>query len=92
MVVSIRQSDVLTKVEKDWSSPFPCIAIEDPFDLSKNHGAGLSEDSESQTSDSPPPYLTIYFHLQCIATSRKLSLKPGTSSGLLRTRAPDCRR
>ena len=47
VVVSIRQSAVLTKSEKEWSSPFPCIAIEDPFDLSKNHGAGLSEDSES---------------------------------------------
>ena len=49
-VVSIRQSAVLTKSEKEWFSPFPCIAIEDPFDLSKNHGAGLSEESESITS------------------------------------------
>ena len=35
-VVSIRQSSALTKSEKEWSSPFPCIAIEDPFDLSRN--------------------------------------------------------
>ena len=46
-VVSIRQSSVLTKAEKDWSSPFPCIAIEDPFDLSSNLGAGLTEESKS---------------------------------------------
>ena len=47
MVVSIRQSRSLTKVEKEWSSPFPCIAIEDPFDLSRNLGAGLTEESKS---------------------------------------------
>ena len=57
MVVSIRQSAVLTKSEKEWFSPFPCIAIEDPFDLSKNHGAGLSEESESVTSHVMITYL-----------------------------------
>ena len=62
MVVSIRQSAVLTKSEKEWSSPFPCIAIEDPFDLSKNHGAGLSEESESVTSNVMIIYLLSVYH------------------------------
>ena len=54
-MVSIRQSSVLTRVEKDWSSSFPCIAIEDPFDLSRNLGAGLTEESKSlSTSDLRP--------------------------------------
>ena len=61
-VVSIRQSAVLTKSEKEWSSPFPCIAIEDPFDLSKNHGAGLSEESESITSHVIIIYLLSVYH------------------------------
>ena len=61
-VVSIRQSAVLTKSEKEWSSPFPCIAIEDPFDLSKNHGAGLSEESESVTSHVIIIYLLSVYH------------------------------
>merc|ERR1719507_2867322 len=39
-VVSIRQSKPLTKFEKMWNSP--CIAIEDPFELSHNLGAGIS--------------------------------------------------
>ena len=87
-VVSIRQSAVLTKSEKEWSSPFPCIAIEDPFELSRNLGAGLSEESESSTY-----FLTSHltmrvfysFALQCIAISRKLLLRPGTTTRLLRT-------
>ena len=61
-VVSIRQSAVLTKSEKEWFSPFPCIAIEDPFDLSKNHGAGLSEESESITSHVIIIYLLSVYH------------------------------
>merc|ERR1719341_1257017 len=40
LVVSIRQSKPLTKFEKMWNSP--CIAIEDPFELSHNLGAGIS--------------------------------------------------
>merc|ERR1712130_494366 len=40
LVVSIRQSRNLTKFEKMWISP--CIAIEDPFELSHNLGAGIS--------------------------------------------------
>ena len=76
MVVSIRQSRLLTRVEKEWPSPFPCIAIEDPFELSRNLGAGLSEESESSRY-----FLTSHltmkifylFSLQCIATSKKLS-------------------
>ena len=44
LVVSIRQSAPLTKFEKMWISP--CIAIEDPFELSHNLGAGLSRKSE----------------------------------------------
>ena len=40
LVVSIRQSQNLTKFEKMWLSP--CIAIEDPFELSHNLGAGVS--------------------------------------------------
>ena len=44
LVVSIRQSRPLTKFEKMWNSP--CIAIEDPFELSHNLGAGISRKSE----------------------------------------------
>ena len=43
-VVSIRQSKPLTKFEKMWNSP--CIAIEDPFELSHNLGAGISRKSK----------------------------------------------
>ena len=70
MVVSIRQSRLLTRVEKEWPSAFPCIAIEDPFELSRNLGAGLSEESESRRY-----FLKIFylFSLKCIATPRKLS-------------------
>jgi len=39
-VICIRQSRPLSKFEKMWNSP--CIAIEDPFDLSHNLGAGIS--------------------------------------------------
>ena len=42
-MVSIRQSRPLTKFEKMWNSP--CIAIEDPFELSHNLGAGISRKS-----------------------------------------------
>ena len=45
LVVSIRQSRDLSKFEKMWISP--CIAIEDPFELSHNLGAGISRKSES---------------------------------------------
>jgi terminal uridylyltransferase len=41
--VSVRQLKPLTKFEKMWNSP--CIAIEDPFDLDHNLGAGLSRKS-----------------------------------------------
>ena len=44
LVVSIRQSRHLTKFEKMWISP--CIAIEDPFELSHNLGAGISRKSK----------------------------------------------
>ena len=44
LVVCIRQRAPLTKFEKMWNSP--CIAIEDPFDLSHNLGAGISRKSE----------------------------------------------
>ena len=53
LVVSIRQSQDLTKFEKMWISP--CIAIEDPFELSHNLGAGISRKSEL------PKYLVISF-------------------------------
>ena len=46
LVVSIRQSRPLTKFEKMWTSP--CIAIEDPFKLSHNLGAGISRKSNKQ--------------------------------------------
>ena len=46
LVVSIRQSRPLTKFEKMWTSP--CIAIEDPFELSHNLGAGISRKSNKQ--------------------------------------------
>lgn len=39
-VVTIRQYAPLTRLQKLWNSR--CIAIEDPFDLSHNLGAGLS--------------------------------------------------
>ncbi|CAN9500836.1 unnamed protein product [Ophioblennius macclurei] len=39
-VVSIRQHRRLTTFEKQWTSK--CIAIEDPFDLNHNLGAGVS--------------------------------------------------
>uniref|UniRef100_A0A0P4WEV4 CCHC-type domain-containing protein n=1 Tax=Scylla olivacea TaxID=85551 RepID=A0A0P4WEV4_SCYOL len=39
-VVTIRQLAPLTRLQKLWNSR--CIAIEDPFDLSHNLGAGLS--------------------------------------------------
>ncbi|XP_013381617.1 terminal uridylyltransferase 4-like, partial [Lingula anatina] len=39
-VISIRQLKPLTRFEKMWNGT--CIAIEDPFDLSHNLGAGLS--------------------------------------------------
>uniref|UniRef100_A0A8C9FBZ8 polynucleotide adenylyltransferase n=1 Tax=Pavo cristatus TaxID=9049 RepID=A0A8C9FBZ8_PAVCR len=37
-VISIRQKKLLTTFEKQWTSK--CIAIEDPFDLNHNLGAG----------------------------------------------------
>uniref|UniRef100_T1JHR9 CCHC-type domain-containing protein n=1 Tax=Strigamia maritima TaxID=126957 RepID=T1JHR9_STRMM len=40
LVVSIRQYKPLTRFEKLWNSK--CIAIEDPFDLQHNLGAGVS--------------------------------------------------
>lgn len=42
-VVTIRQLAPLTRLHKLWNSR--CIAIEDPFDLSHNLGAGLSRKS-----------------------------------------------
>lgn len=42
-VVTIRQQAPLTRLHKLWNSR--CIAIEDPFDLSHNLGAGLSRKS-----------------------------------------------
>ncbi|XP_027145901.1 terminal uridylyltransferase 4 isoform X3 [Larimichthys crocea] len=39
-VISIRQTKRLTTFEKQWTSK--CIAIEDPFDLNHNLGAGVS--------------------------------------------------
>ena len=44
LVVCVRQLKPLTKFEKMWNSP--CIAIEDPFDLEHNLGAGLSRKSK----------------------------------------------
>uniref|UniRef100_A0A8C8EP27 RNA uridylyltransferase n=1 Tax=Oncorhynchus tshawytscha TaxID=74940 RepID=A0A8C8EP27_ONCTS len=40
LVISIRQRKRLTTFEKQWTSK--CIAIEDPFDLNHNLGAGVS--------------------------------------------------
>jgi len=45
LVVCVRQLKPLTKFEKMWNSP--CIAIEDPFDLDHNLGAGLSRKSKT---------------------------------------------
>ena len=44
LVVSIKQRAPLTKFEKMWNSP--CIAIEDPFELSHKLGAGISRKSK----------------------------------------------
>jgi len=43
LVVCTRMRRKLTKFEKMWNSP--CIAIEDPFELSHNLGAGISRKS-----------------------------------------------
>ncbi|PKU29108.1 terminal uridylyltransferase hypothetical protein [Limosa lapponica baueri] len=43
-VISIRQKKLLTTFEKQWTSK--CIAIEDPFDLNHNLGAGVSRKSK----------------------------------------------
>ena len=48
-MVCIRQRAPLTKFEKMWNSP--CIAIEDPFDLGHNLGAGISRKSELEAYD-----------------------------------------
>ena len=48
LVVSIRMSRHLSKFEKMWNSP--CIAIEDPFDLNHNLGAGISRKSKCFSS------------------------------------------
>jgi len=40
LVVAIKQQKPLSKFEKMWNSP--CIAIEDPFELNHNLGAGIS--------------------------------------------------
>ncbi len=48
LVVCVRQLKPLTKFEKMWNSP--CIAIEDPFDLDHNLGAGLSRKSKKELS------------------------------------------
>ncbi|KAH6940769.1 hypothetical protein HPB50_006479 [Hyalomma asiaticum] len=40
-VVSIRQKAIVTKDQKGWSRH--CIAIEDPFELGRNLGKGVSE-------------------------------------------------
>ena len=53
LVVSIKQEQNLTKFEKMWISP--CIAIEDPFELSHNLGAGISRKSRF-----PPIYKFFY--------------------------------
>ena len=45
LVVCTRMSRQLSKFEKMWNSP--CIAIEDPFDLSHNLGAGISRRSKN---------------------------------------------
>ena len=89
-VVSIRQSAVLTKSEKEWFSPFPCIAIEDPFDLSKNHGAGLSEESESVTSHVMITYLLpVYRNIkETFAKTRdQFRTPPNMKLGLLQVRS-----
>jgi terminal uridylyltransferase len=42
-VISVRQKSPVIKFEKMWTSK--CFAIEDPFDLNHNLGAGLSRKS-----------------------------------------------
>ena len=43
-VISIKQFAPLSRLEKMWTTK--CIAIEDPFDLNHNLGAGLSRKSK----------------------------------------------
>lgn len=44
LVVSIRQREQMTKFEKLWNSS--TLAVEDPFELNRNLGGGLSKRSE----------------------------------------------
>ena len=56
-VVCIRQSRALSKFEKMWNSP--CIAIEDPFDLTHNLGAGISRKSKYSLTNIDDPITHI---------------------------------
>ena len=56
-VICTRMSRPLSKFEKMWNSP--CIAIEDPFDLSHNLGAGISRKSKG--------FETLLINQECTA-------------------------
>uniref|UniRef100_A0A8C2Q7S4 Terminal uridylyl transferase 4 n=1 Tax=Cyprinus carpio TaxID=7962 RepID=A0A8C2Q7S4_CYPCA len=56
-VISIRQRKRLTTFEKQWTSK--CIAIEDPFDLNHNLGAGVSRKSKQNY----PRHFNLHFRL-----------------------------
>ena len=60
-VVTCRQRSRLTKFEKMWNSQ--CIAIEDPFELSHNLGAGISRKSKENVfaSRKNQDFTLLYF-------------------------------
>ena len=59
LVVCTRMSRQLSKFEKMWNSP--CIAIEDPFDLNHNLGAGISRKSKFLvTKNSKKNHLNLF--------------------------------
>ena len=59
LVVCTRMSRQLSKFEKMWNSP--CIAIEDPFDLNHNLGAGISRKSKCFFATKNPKNFCLKF-------------------------------
>ena len=60
LVVCTRMSRQLSKFEKMWNSP--CIAIEDPFDLNHNLGAGISRKSKFLVTKNSKKIILIYLY------------------------------
>uniref|UniRef100_A0A8C5BT46 CCHC-type domain-containing protein n=1 Tax=Gadus morhua TaxID=8049 RepID=A0A8C5BT46_GADMO len=70
-VISIRQRKRLTTFEKQWTSK--CIAIEDPFDLNHNLGAGVSRKSMYTRAHANFPYSSDYFFDSKVLTDGELA-------------------